>query len=234
MTRIQTFLLLAAVSLQAQSLPSKPAWELVMQKPFPDGATDNLRVLELNPRAIPRPENPPGHSHAGPVIGYVVRGEIETHVAPDQPQTLRPGDAFYEFPRQHHHYIRTAKGPGPGAVLVFMPGYGDGDRESPGVKVLLNEQLAETAGQELRLYRLTLPPGGSAEASANANPDAVVVLDGSVEANAGTERKVFGVGQSFVKPAAKSAFRFRNPGTATPATLLLFQVIAKSEPGLAR
>jgi quercetin dioxygenase-like cupin family protein len=164
------------------------------------------------------------------VVGYVVQGHIETQVDPDPPETLKPGDAFAEAPGQLHRYIRTASGTEPGTVLVFMPGYGDG--EAPNVKVLVNQDLALTAGQEMRLLRLTMQPGAQVEIPANKNAAAIGLIEGSVFADIDGQSRRLASGEFFAKPDVKAVLR--NSDGARSATVLVFQVVSKQAPNLAQ
>jgi quercetin dioxygenase-like cupin family protein len=230
-----SILLAASMLLRAQSLPAQPAgagveWTLLMKRPLPDAALPNFRVLELKPRAVPRPEGARGHTHAGPVVGYVVQGNIESQVDPDPPETLKPGDAFFESPGQLHRYIRTASGSEPGTVLVFMPGYGDG--EAPNLKVLVNRELTPKTGQEMRLLRLTLQPGAEVEIPANRNAAAIGLIEGSVLADIDGQGRSLTPGEFVGKSDVKTVLR--NSDGATGATVLVFQVVSKQAPNLAQ
>jgi len=228
-------ILLASALLRAQSLPAPPTragveWTLLMKRPLPEDVLPDFRVLELKPRVIPRPEGARGHTHAGPVIGYVVQGDIETQVDPDPPETLKPGDAFAESPGQLHRYLRTASGSEPGTVLVFMPGYGDG--EAPNVKVLVNQKLTPMAGQEMRLLRLTLQPGAQVEIPANSNAAAIGLIEGSVVADIDGQGRSLAPNEFLAKPDVKAVLR--NSDGARSATVLVFQVVPKQAPNLAQ
>ena len=228
-------LLAASALLRAQSLSAPAAaagveWTLLMKRPLPDGVSPNFRVLELKPRAIPRPDGARGHTHAGPVVGYVVQGDIETQVDPDPPETLKPGEAFAEAPGQLHRYIRTASGSEPGTVLVFMPGYGDG--EAPNVKVLVNQELTPMAGQEMRLLRLTVRPGAQVEIPANRNAAAIGSIEGSVLADIDGQSRSLAPGEFLAKSGVKVVLR--NSDGVRSATVLVFQVVSKQAPNLAR
>lgn len=227
-------LLAASTLLRAQSLPvpsteTGAEWTLLMKRPLPDGALPNFRVLELRPRAIPRPEGARGHTHAGPVVGYVVQGVIESQVDPDPPETLKPGDAFAEAPGQLHRYIRTASGSEPGTVLVFMPGYGDG--EAPTVRVLVNQEFTPMAGQEMRLLRLTLQPGAQVEIPANRNAAAIGSIEGSVLADIDGQSRSLASGEFLAKPGVKVVLR--NSDGVRSAIVLVFQIVSKQAPNLA-
>ena len=224
-------LLAASALLRAQSLSAAGVeWTLLIKRPLPDGVLPNFRVLELKPRAVPRPDGARGHTHAGPVVGYVVQGDIESQVDPDPPETLRSGDAFFEAPGQLHRYIRTMSGPEPGTVLVFMPGYGDG--EAPNLKVLVNQDLALTAGQEMRLLRLTLQPGAQVEIPANRNAAAIGLIEGGVFANIDGQGRILALGEFLAKPGVKVVLR--NSDGVRTAILLVFQVVSKQAPNLAQ
>jgi quercetin dioxygenase-like cupin family protein len=219
---------LAPACIHAQSAEAKPEWELLMQKPLPDDVLPNIHVVRLAPRNIPRPSSG-GHTHAGPVVGYIVQGEIEIQIEPTSPETYKPGDVFYEAPRQLHRFTRNLSTTEPGNVLAFMAGYGDGP--APSVKVKFHDDLSTTIDQDLRLLRLSLPPGAGAVAPVNANRDVVTVLEGRIEiTGVGTETKTFGPSDFFAKPSNQAGIGLRNASATEAAKVLLFQVAAKGTP----
>jgi len=115
-------------------------------------------------------------------------------------------------------------------VLVFMPGYGDG--ESPNVKVLVNQELTPKTGQEMRLLRLTLQPGAEVEIPANRNAAAIGLIEGSVLADIDGQGRSLGPGEFVSKPDVKAVLR--NSDGARSATVLVFQVVSNQAPNLAQ
>src|SRR5262245_35621774 len=114
-------------SVQAQST-QKPEWEVLMVRPLPGDAIPNIHVV-----ALPLPPAPPeprpigaGHTHAGPVFGYIVQGQVENQVEPDSPEVFKPGDVFYEAPRHMHRFMRNLSKTESANVIAFMAGYEGG------------------------------------------------------------------------------------------------------------
>lgn len=196
----------------------KPAWETLLEKPLPEDAEPAIQVVSI-PLA-PAPPAPravgAGHTHAGPVFGYILRGEIENQVEPDPPQVYKPGDVFYETPGHVHRFMRNLSSAQPAEVLAFQAGHAG--QAAPVIKTLLREALVTTTNQEVRLLRLTLPPGAVSEAAASSNPGIVYVLEGKVEAT----EAIHNAGDVFAAPAA--GFIFRNASGTEPAKLLVYQV----------
>jgi quercetin dioxygenase-like cupin family protein len=60
------------------------------------------------------------HKHPGPVFAYVVNGEIENQVEPDQPVVYRAGDVFYEPPLHAHRMLRNRSQTEPAELAVFQ------------------------------------------------------------------------------------------------------------------
>lgn len=100
-------------------------------------------------------------------------------------------------------------------MLAFQAGHAG--QAAPVIKTLLREALVTTTNQEVRLLRLTLPPGAVSEAAASSNPGIVYVLVGKVETT-----EIHGAGDVFAAPAA--GFIFRNASGTEPAKLLVYQV----------
>jgi quercetin dioxygenase-like cupin family protein len=146
---------------------SAPQWETLVRVPLPPDAEPVISVNGLTMPAQPVGE----HSHAGPTIGYIAKGEIENQVAPDPATILKPGGHFYEAPRQVHKMMRNLSVE-PAKLLVFHAGRTgvpaalvkslQGDTKLSFSEITQWQvPLASTAHQELRLLRLTLPVGVS-------------------------------------------------------------------------
>src|SRR5580704_2336700 len=174
-------LALSAARLAAQAPPPTPKWELLIEKPLPEGTIPNIHIVSL-----PLPPAPPvrrpvgnGHRHAGPVFGYVVTGEVEILVEPDPPASFKTDEVFYETPGHLHRYLYNMSQSAPANIIAYNAGYEGG--AAAAIKVLHHDDLATVTGQVVRLLRLTLAPGGTAEVPSHANPDAICVLEGKVE-----------------------------------------------------
>jgi Protein of unknown function (DUF3179) len=185
-----------------------PLWEMLVRAPFSGRTPSKLSVLSL-PTIAPAPpvarEPGPGHTHPGPVFGYILEGAIENLVEPDPPAIYKTGEVFYEIPMHVHRYMRSVSQTEPAKVLVFQAGE-TGARNSA-IKVLMEAPLA-AANRGVSLLRLTLPPG----ATARSNPGIVYVLEGKIEA-AG---KLYGASDLF------AGLTFKNKSATEPAKLLLY------------
>lgn len=215
--------ILAAGRMQAQSGVAQPGaaqplWETLMQKPIPEDAVPKLSVFSFPPiPAAPaiQPAPGPGHMHAGPVFGYILKGEIENLVEPDPPGIYKAGEVFYETPMHLHRYLRNASHTEPASLIVFQAG--DAGKAAPVIKLLMELPFAKAANQEVSLLRLTLAEGTRAEASGQSGPGIVYVLEGKIEAAGGTYK----AGDLFVE---QPGLTFRNVSDREPARLLLYQV----------
>jgi quercetin dioxygenase-like cupin family protein len=158
--------------LRPRELP--PTWETLVREPLP---ADIEPVISVN--GLTMPEQPVAeHSHPGPVIGYIVDGEIENQIDPDPLAIFKAGGVFYEPPRHLHKMMRTVSAASarllifhagrtgvPESLLRPLPDVSDGGTTlSFGVLTQWQVPLSSTADQELRLVRLTLPIGSLAEA----------------------------------------------------------------------
>src|SRR5215510_10327935 len=152
--------------LRPRELP--PTWETLVREPLP---ADVEPVISVN--GLTMPEQPVAeHSHPGPVIGYIVDGEIENQIDPSPPATFKGGGVFYEAPRRLHKIMRTVSA-APARLLIFHAGRtgvpesllqplpNEGTTLSFGGLTQWQMPLSSTPdqdqGQELRLIRLTLP-----------------------------------------------------------------------------
>jgi len=74
-----------------------------------------MAVLNLKPGSASAP-----HKHSGPVFAYILEGQIENHVDPDEPKTYNAGDFFYEPTLHMHRVMRNLSQTDPAKVLVFQ------------------------------------------------------------------------------------------------------------------
>jgi quercetin dioxygenase-like cupin family protein len=177
------------------------------------------------------------HSHAGPVVGYILRGEIENQVEPDAPAIYKPGDFFYEAPRRLHKIMRSLSAE-PATLVIFQAGRTGVPStltrvlSEPTKLVLPNTNLTQwqlpipsTANQELRLIRLGLPAGTRTEALAHSGPGLVYVQEGTITVlGASPQPQTHSAGDLFLDPANKGPQIFRNASAREPVTLLLYHV----------
>jgi quercetin dioxygenase-like cupin family protein len=210
-----------AASLAAQSGNVKPEWETLMRAPIPDYTLRTLSVLSL-PSFPPAPEVPrdpgPGHTHAGPVFGYILHGAVEIQVEPDLPGTYKTGEVFSETPMHLHRYLRNASKSDTASVLIFQTG--DASQRAAVIKLLIEAPFEKAAKQEVSLLRLTLPAGAESDASPHAGPGIAYVLEGTIEVSSAAGRKTYGAGEVFLEPAGR---KFKNASGSEPAKLLLYQ-----------
>jgi quercetin dioxygenase-like cupin family protein len=207
--------------LAAQSGPATPVWETLLRAPLPDDSLPKISVFSLP--VSPAPPVPPalgaGHTHAGPVFACVVRGQIENQVEPDPPQVYKSGSVFYEIPGHVRRFLRDLSSTEPAQLIIFQAG--ETGKAAPVIKTLLEEPLLSTAGQNLTLLRLNLPPAGLTTTATHANPGVAYVLEGKIASDA---PKTYGPGELFVLPANRAAITVRNTSDTEPARLLLYQL----------
>jgi quercetin dioxygenase-like cupin family protein len=120
----RTFLGIAAASLlpigiDAQQPAPRPAAELARHALT--GPLDGFEVVlvELN---IPpgQRSSGPGHRHPGPVLGYIVEGQMRFAINNDPEQILPVGRTFFEPSGAVHTTSGSATTDGPTRALVFM------------------------------------------------------------------------------------------------------------------
>ena len=77
----------------------------VFQTDVADVTNQEIVVLEVNYAAG---NDSPVHRHNAHTIVYVLEGTVIMQVQGSEPQTLRPGDVFYENPDDIHSMSRNA------------------------------------------------------------------------------------------------------------------------------
>ena len=110
------------IGLDAQpqtSAPRAPAPELArhaLSGPFEGW---DVVLVELN---IPpgRTSPGPGHRHPGPVLGYIVEGQMRFAINNEPEQVLPVGKTFFEPPGAVHSTNGSARSDGPTRAVVFM------------------------------------------------------------------------------------------------------------------
>ena len=223
--------------LRPRQLP--PAWETLVREPLP---ADIEPVISVNGLTVP--EQPVAeHSHPGPVIGYIVDGEIENQIDPDPPAIFKAGGVFYEPPRHLHKMMRTVSA-APARLLIFhagrtgvpesllrrIPDVSDGGTTlSFGVLTQWQVPISSTADrdQELRLVRLTLPTGSRSEARTHSGQGLIYVIEGVVTISGPSiEPQTFWAGDLFRDPN-NAALTFNNASSTAPLKLLFYHVTKK-------
>lgn len=94
----------------------KPVLEQEMKDQF-NGKQGKIMVLELE--AKPGSDSRP-HRHPGPVVGYVLDGELEVAVDDGPVKTYKKGEAWYEPGRALHRVNRNPSKTKPAKFLAFM------------------------------------------------------------------------------------------------------------------
>jgi quercetin dioxygenase-like cupin family protein len=89
----------------------------LFQTDVADVTNQEIVVLEVN---YPAGNDSPVHRHNAHTIVYVLEGSVIMAVAGGEPQTLGPGDVFYESPDDIHSVSRNASATEPAKILVFF------------------------------------------------------------------------------------------------------------------
>ena len=89
----------------------------VFQTDVADATNQEIVVLEVNYAAG---NDSPVHRHNAHTIVYVLEGTVIMQVEGGEPQTLVPGDVFYENPDDIHSMSRNASDTEPAKILVFF------------------------------------------------------------------------------------------------------------------
>jgi quercetin dioxygenase-like cupin family protein len=206
--------------------PSKAVpWETLSRLPVPDNIEPVIRVSRFELAAAPQEPRPigAGHTHQGPVFGYILRGQIENQVEPDPPAFYKPGEFFSEPAGRLHKFLRNARTTEPATLLTFQAGARG--QPVPFITVLLEQPLRSTKNLEVSLLRLVLPAGARSQTHAHSGPALAYVLEGRIETLDETNQaRTYETGQTFREPALPTVFTFRNASAREPATLLLYQV----------
>jgi quercetin dioxygenase-like cupin family protein len=124
----RTFLGIAAASLLPASLSSGIDAQTAAPRPPAELARHALTgpfegfevvLVQLN---IPPGQggSGPGHRHPGPVLGYVVEGQIRFAINNEKEQVLPVGGTFFEPSGAVHTTNGSARSDGPTRAVVFM------------------------------------------------------------------------------------------------------------------
>jgi quercetin dioxygenase-like cupin family protein len=120
----RTFLGLAAASLlpaglDAQTPAPRPVTELARHALTGPLAAFEAVLVELN---IPpgQRSSGPGHRHPGPVLGYVVEGQMQFAINNEPEKVLPVGGTFFEPSGAVHTTNGSARADGPTRAVVFM------------------------------------------------------------------------------------------------------------------
>ena len=105
--------------LDAQALAPRQAAELArhaLTGPFEGW---EVVLVELNPQPGSRSTGP-GHRHPGPVLGYVVEGQMRFAINNEPEKVLPVGGTFFEPSGAVHTSNGSARPDGPTRAVVFM------------------------------------------------------------------------------------------------------------------
>jgi quercetin dioxygenase-like cupin family protein len=120
----RTFLGLAAASLlpvglDAQTAAPRPPAELARHALT--GPLEGFEVVLLQLNSPPgQRSSGPGHRHPGPVLGYVLEGQMLFGINHEPEQVVSPGGTFFEPTGAVHTAIGSARPDAPARALVFM------------------------------------------------------------------------------------------------------------------
>ncbi len=104
--------------LDAQTSKMPPAAvKTLMREPLGDipNPEASMLILTVPPGTVSRP-----HKHFGPVFAYILQGQIENQVDPEQPKTYNAGDFFYEPTMHVHRLLRNLSETETAKILVFQ------------------------------------------------------------------------------------------------------------------
>ena len=107
-------LLLIAVSATAGA---QDAVKSIFQTDVGNVTDQEILVLEVN---YPPGNDSPVHRHNAHTIVYVLEGSVVMQVEGSEPQTLGPGEVFYETPEDVHTVSRNASDTEAAKILVFF------------------------------------------------------------------------------------------------------------------
>jgi quercetin dioxygenase-like cupin family protein len=233
------FLGSAIVLLRAQTPAALPeaSSKLLMQTSVGDAVDTKMTLASL---FVAGGSTLGAHSHQGPVLAYILEGNIENQVDPDPPKTYRSGDFFHAPPMHLHRLLRNPSSTEPARLLTFTVGATGTDAETsttnPDTKTLLAE-TAHVANRELRVSILTLPGGwwgaGREGVGAHQHPGPIVayILKGVVESQVDPGSvTIYRAGEFFYEPQMHAHRLFRNVSHTEPADLLMFQIFDKDRP----
>ena len=109
--------LFAHGSLHADDGDSSVKVTPLMREPLPDypGKDGVLVAVEFAPGHVDA-----AHRHPGHVFVYVLEGSVEMQVEGGELRTLKPGDTFYENPKDTHPVGRNVSKTDRAKLLVFF------------------------------------------------------------------------------------------------------------------
>jgi len=199
-------------------------WQTLSRLPVPDEIEPVISVSKFELSAaseVPRPIGP-GHTHQGPVFGYILQGRIENQVEPNPSAFYTPGEFFSEPAGHLHKFLRNVRTTEPAALLTFQSG--SRGQPVPFIKLLLEAKYPAARNEEASLLRIRIPAGARSEPHDRSGRGLVYVLEGKVETATDTNQlRTYTSGETLFQPGVGAVLTFRNVGTE-PATLLLYHV----------
>jgi quercetin dioxygenase-like cupin family protein len=114
---VLAFALFAPGGLHADEGHSSVKVTTLMRQPLPDypGKEGVLVAVEFAPGHVDAPHRHPGHAFV-----YVLEGSVEMQMEGGELKTLKPGDTFYENPKDTHPVGRNVSKTQPATLLVFF------------------------------------------------------------------------------------------------------------------
>jgi quercetin dioxygenase-like cupin family protein len=105
---------------QKEKAPGKTRRQPVLEQEMKDKFNDKQgKILLLELRSDPGSDSKP-HRHPGPVVGYVLEGELEVAVDDGPVKVYKKGEAWYEPTRALHRVNRNPSKDKPARFLAFM------------------------------------------------------------------------------------------------------------------
>jgi quercetin dioxygenase-like cupin family protein len=119
----RTFLGVAAAALlpigaDAQAPAPRPPTELARHTLT--GPLEGFEAVLVELNIPPGRGSSPGHRHPGPVLGYVVEGQMRFAINNEAERVLPVGGTFFEPSGAVHTITGSARPDGPTRVVVFM------------------------------------------------------------------------------------------------------------------
>jgi quercetin dioxygenase-like cupin family protein len=100
----------------------------LIQKDLPPSANEEVTLVTVDYAPGAASE---AHRHPGPVIGYVLEGEVEIEVEGEPLKTYTAGQVFYEAPGRIHKVSRNASKTKPARLLAVVVGKKGAPIKSP-------------------------------------------------------------------------------------------------------
>jgi len=210
---------------QTPAAPPPVSSRILMQEPLGDTSEPNLSLFILN---LSAGQTVPTHTHAGAVFAYVLQGDIENQVEPEEPKLFHPGGLFHERPMQVHRLFRNSSKTAPARILILQ----NTGSLPPSIKPLLQAPMTNLTNQEVSVMRLPVR-WSSVPGPAHQHPGLVFayVLKGEVESQVDPDPpKTYRAGDFFYEPPRHAHRLFRNLSQTEPAELVIFLVGEKGQP----